>query len=404
MTCDPKFRKVLVTDGKSAVGQASWLSWWRPAPTSSGPATPSRGRSSRLARDSAPMPQVTLVPLDVTDERSVQRACRRDRRQGRHRDQQRRASSHLRHLSRARHRGGARRDGDQLLRPAAAGAGVRPGDAGARRRRPASACAWVNLLSIYALVELSARTAPISASKAAAHSLAHACAPRCCVAGIRVINVFPGPIDDEWNQLAAAAEARARGARARIVDALARRRRGRLSRRRRAGVARALARQSQGARARARDDRTMHASSPTSWRFTAALAHPARIRVVDLTQTLSPDFPQISLPPEIRASAAPFRIEEISRYDERGPAWYWNNFSCGEHTGTHFDAPIHWISGRDLPEQRDRHDSGRAFRRAGLRGRLLGGGGGRCGFPAHRSVPAKPGRRGTAASRRARGC
>jgi len=54
------------------------------------------------------------------------------------------------------------------------------------------------------------------------------------------------------------------------------------------------------------------------------------------------------LPPEF-GQARPFRIDEVSRYDERGPAWYWNNFSCGEHTGTHFDAPIHWISGRDLP-------------------------------------------------------
>jgi kynurenine formamidase len=73
-----------------------------------------------------------------------------------------------------------------------------------------------------------------------------------------------------------------------------------------------------------------------------------RIRVIDLTQTLSPDFPQIVLPPEL-GQCLPFRVEEISRYDERGPGWYWNNFSCGEHTGTHFDAPIHWISGRDLP-------------------------------------------------------
>ena len=73
-----------------------------------------------------------------------------------------------------------------------------------------------------------------------------------------------------------------------------------------------------------------------------------RIRVVDLTQTLSPEFPHISLPPEM-GQAWPFRIEEVSRYDERGPAWYWNNFSCGEHTGTHFDAPIHWVSGKDLP-------------------------------------------------------
>ena len=72
------------------------------------------------------------------------------------------------------------------------------------------------------------------------------------------------------------------------------------------------------------------------------------IRVIDLTQTLAPEFPQISLPPEM-GQCLPFRIEEISRYDDRGPGWYWNNFSCGEHTGTHFDAPIHWISGRDLP-------------------------------------------------------
>lgn len=73
-----------------------------------------------------------------------------------------------------------------------------------------------------------------------------------------------------------------------------------------------------------------------------------RIRIVDLTQILSPEFPQISLPPEM-GQCAPFRIEEISCYDERGPGWYWNNFTCGEHTGTHFDAPIHWISGRHLP-------------------------------------------------------
>ncbi len=45
----------------------------------------------------------------------------------------------------------------------------------------------------------------------------------------------------------------------------------------------------------------------------------------------------------------PFRLEEVSRYDDRGLAAYWNNFSCGEHTGTHFDAPIHWVSGRNLP-------------------------------------------------------
>ncbi len=73
-----------------------------------------------------------------------------------------------------------------------------------------------------------------------------------------------------------------------------------------------------------------------------------RVRIIDLTQTLSPDFPAIVLPPEV-GQCAPIRIEEIARYDARGPGWYWNNLSFGEHTGTHFDAPIHWITGRDLP-------------------------------------------------------
>ena len=88
-------------------------------------------------------------------------------------------------------------------------------------------------------------------------------------------------------------------------------------------------------------------STTTLTNLVAELAA-GRVRVIDLTQTLSPDFPQIVLPPEM-GQCLPFRIEEISRYDERGPGWYWNNISCGEHTGTHFDAPIHWISGRDLP-------------------------------------------------------
>ena len=53
--------------------------------------------------------------------------------------------------------------------------------------------------------------------------------------------------------------------------------------------------------------------------------------------------------PEQFAPSKPFELSEISRYDDRGPAWYWNNISCGEHTGTHFDAPIHWVTGKDYP-------------------------------------------------------
>jgi kynurenine formamidase len=70
------------------------------------------------------------------------------------------------------------------------------------------------------------------------------------------------------------------------------------------------------------------------------------LRVIDLTHTLSPDFPALQLPPQFGQVWA-YKSERISHYDDAGPAWYWNNFSCGEHTGTHFDAPAHWISGKD---------------------------------------------------------
>jgi isatin hydrolase len=75
------------------------------------------------------------------------------------------------------------------------------------------------------------------------------------------------------------------------------------------------------------------------------------LRVVDLTQPLGPDTPVIGLPP-IFASSPGVTIETISRYDDKGPAWYWNTLTLGEHTGTHFDAPVHWASGRDLPDNR----------------------------------------------------
>ena len=73
-----------------------------------------------------------------------------------------------------------------------------------------------------------------------------------------------------------------------------------------------------------------------------------RIRVVDLTQPLSPETPVIALPPIFGASPG-LTVEPISRYDAAGPGWYWNTLHLGEHTGTHFDAPVHWITGKDLP-------------------------------------------------------
>lgn len=70
------------------------------------------------------------------------------------------------------------------------------------------------------------------------------------------------------------------------------------------------------------------------------------IRVVDLTQPLSESTPVIQLPPPF-ANTPGFKLHELSKYDERGPAWYWNSFEAGEHCGTHIDAPVHWVTGRD---------------------------------------------------------
>jgi kynurenine formamidase len=70
------------------------------------------------------------------------------------------------------------------------------------------------------------------------------------------------------------------------------------------------------------------------------------VEVVDLSAPLSEQTPILQLPPQFGQTAR-FELDEISAYDDRGPAWYWNNFRTGEHTGTHFDAPIHWATGKD---------------------------------------------------------
>ena len=73
------------------------------------------------------------------------------------------------------------------------------------------------------------------------------------------------------------------------------------------------------------------------------------LKVVDLTQPLGPETPVIGLPPTF-ASSPGVSLEVISRFDAKGPGWYWNTIRMGEHTGTHFDAPVHWITGKDLPD------------------------------------------------------
>ncbi len=70
------------------------------------------------------------------------------------------------------------------------------------------------------------------------------------------------------------------------------------------------------------------------------------VEVIDLTQPLSEETPLIRLP-EPYTNTPGLKLRELSRYDDRGPAWYWNAFEGSEHMGTHFDAPIHWITGQD---------------------------------------------------------
>ncbi len=70
------------------------------------------------------------------------------------------------------------------------------------------------------------------------------------------------------------------------------------------------------------------------------------VEIVDLTQPLSETTPVIKLPPPF-ANTPGLTREEISRYDDRGPAWAWYTLTIGEHVGTHLDAPIHWVTGKD---------------------------------------------------------
>lgn len=70
------------------------------------------------------------------------------------------------------------------------------------------------------------------------------------------------------------------------------------------------------------------------------------VTVHDLTAPLSADTPTLVLP-EPFENLDDFSIEEVSAYNEPGPFWKHHNIRTGEHIGTHLDAPVHWITGRD---------------------------------------------------------
>ena len=199
-TCDPKFRKVLVTDGKTALGQSLvnsfakagadliWVGYAEPWKKFAG--------FDELQK----IPQVTLLPLDVTDSKNVREVAAEI---GGKVDIVVNNAEHHRAFGIGNRPGveTARAEMDVnyfgLLRLAQElGPAMRSRGADGQ----SSAVAWVNLLSIYALANFPPH-GTFSASKAAAQSLAQCLRAEMRPAGVRVINVFPGPIDDEWNQL-----------------------------------------------------------------------------------------------------------------------------------------------------------------------------------------------------------
>jgi len=199
MASDPRYRKVLVTDGKSAVGQAvvkalvkagADIVWVGHAePWKKLPGLP----------EIAALPQVTLVPLDVTDERSVRDMAGQI---GGKVDIVVNTAEYHRAFGISARRGTDVAKAEMevnyfgLLRLAQA---FGPALKGRSADGVAHATAWVNLLSIFALSNFPAQ-GTFSASKAAALSLSQNLRADMRPAGIRVINVFPGPIDEEWNQ------------------------------------------------------------------------------------------------------------------------------------------------------------------------------------------------------------
>ncbi len=88
-------------------------------------------------------------------------------------------------------------------------------------------------------------------------------------------------------------------------------------------------------------------NSAETLRSLAAMLLSGEIEVVDLTGTLGPNTPILKLPQELAKDTPKVEIHKISEYDADGPFWAWNWLKLGEHSGTHFDAPHHWISGRD---------------------------------------------------------
>jgi NAD(P)-dependent dehydrogenase (short-subunit alcohol dehydrogenase family)/uncharacterized OB-fold protein len=199
LTCDPKFRRVLITDGRNATGQAMARAMaaagasivfvgiadpWKPYP------------NEAALRD---MAGAEIVPLDVTDSQAVADVAGEI---GHRVDILVNTTEHVR-IGGIMQRHGmtvAREEMDVryfgMLRLAQHFGPV-------MRARGAdgvnAAAAFVNLLSVHALMNFPQYGA-FSAAEAACLSAAQALRAELRGGGVKVLNMFAGPLDTEWFQ------------------------------------------------------------------------------------------------------------------------------------------------------------------------------------------------------------
>jgi NAD(P)-dependent dehydrogenase (short-subunit alcohol dehydrogenase family)/uncharacterized OB-fold protein len=199
MTSDPKLRKALVTDGKTAVGQAIVQALVRAGADIVWVGHAEPWKKLPGWDDITRLPQVTPVPLDLTNGRSVDELAG---------EIGGKVDIVVNNAEVHRSYGIAARRGTDVAKAEMdinyfGALRLAQAFGGALKSRAAdgvtSATAWINVLSIYALSNFPSH-GTYSASKAAAYSLAQCLRAEMRPSGIRVINVFPGPIDDEWNQ------------------------------------------------------------------------------------------------------------------------------------------------------------------------------------------------------------
>lgn len=200
MTADPKFRRVLITDGRNEVGAALV-----PALQAAGCGQIFVGISEPWKPDNAALArlrdigELTFVELDVTSEKSVRDLAGSI---GAKVDILINTSDHLRHSALFdpgefnRGRDTMERTVMGMLRLAQAFGPVMT-SRGADGTN--SAAAWVNVLSVYGEANLP-EFGMHSVANAASISLSHWLRGEMRRGGVRVVNTFSGPLETEWYQ------------------------------------------------------------------------------------------------------------------------------------------------------------------------------------------------------------